>query len=278
MLVDEKEITITGRLIKVARIKDEWYEDIEDPISLLQKIRESQLKADIFTFWQRLPDTEPKYNYYFEWDYIAATHIKSFEHWYKAQIRGSARNMIKKAQKAGVEVKVANFDDEFLRGIKDIFNETPIRQGKPFWHYGKDFETVKREFSMNIYREDIIGAYYNDELIGFIMLAHAGRYAMLTQIISKIKHRDKAPTNVLVAKAIEVCEKKNIPYLVYASWPRGSLADFKRYNGFVKTGLPRYYVPLTLKGTIALKLRLHNGLGSKLPERLLLPLLDLRKK
>ena len=25
--------------------------------------------------------------------------------------------------------------------------ETPVRRGKPFWHYGKNFETVKSEIS-----------------------------------------------------------------------------------------------------------------------------------
>ena len=34
-----------------------------------------------------------------------------------------------------------------------IFNEAAIRQGRPFWHYGKDFETVKRQFSRYLARE-----------------------------------------------------------------------------------------------------------------------------
>jgi len=27
-----------------------------------------------------------------------------------------------------------------------IFNESPTRQGRKFWHYGKDFATVKKQF------------------------------------------------------------------------------------------------------------------------------------
>ena len=34
-------------------------------------------------------------------------------------------------------------------------------------------------------------------------------------IIAKIKHRDKAPMNALVAKAVEICAENKIPYLVY---------------------------------------------------------------
>ena len=73
----------------------------------------------------------------------------------------------------GVEVRECAYDDDFVRGMTSIFNETPIRQGRRFWHYGKDFETVKRQFSRNLFREDLIGAYYQGELIGFAMLGRS---------------------------------------------------------------------------------------------------------
>ena len=83
-------------------------------------------------------------------------------------------------------VKPATFDDRFIEGITSIFNETPIRQGRHYLHYGKDFETVKREFSRFFFREEIFGAYLGEELVGFIMLCNAGNYLFLGQIISKI--------------------------------------------------------------------------------------------
>jgi hypothetical protein len=185
--------------------------------------------------------------------------------------------MVRKAAKQGVVVREVEFNDDFVRGIVSIFNESAIRQGKPFWHYEKDFETVKRDFSRYLFREDLIGAYYNNELIGFIMLAHTGQYAVLGQIISKIRHRDKAPNNALVAKAVETCDRKRIPYLVYARWDTGSsLTDFKRYNGFEKVSLPRYYVPLTIKGQVALALGLHRGLVGVIPEGMKARLIKLR--
>ena len=267
MLVENKEIKITGRFVRMARIKEEWYEDVKNPESIIKKLKDKRPKADIFTFWQRLPETKPKYNYYMEWDSVAALPIKTFDHWWKKQINAKTRNLIRKAQKKGVHINMSEFSDEFIKGMTNIFNEAPIRQGRPFWHYGKDFETVKREFSKYLYREELIGAYYKDDLIGFIMLAHAGRYAMTSQIISKIEHRDKSPTNALLAKAVEICENKRIPYLVYAKWPRGSLADFKRHNGFKKIDTPRYYIPLNVKGTIAIKFHLHHGIAGILPEK-----------
>src|SRR5262249_47490975 len=148
-----------------------------------------------------------------------------------------------------------------------IFNETPVRQGRRFWHYGKDFHTVKTQFSRFIHREDIIGAYYQDELTGFIMMGSACRYAVTNQIISAIKHRDKFPNYALIAKAVELCERKRIPYLVYLFWTDDSLAEFKRRSGFVKTRVPRYFVPLTPKGRIALKLGLHRSWKTLLPKQ-----------
>ena len=278
MIVDNKEIKITGRFIKTARLKEEWYEDVDDPKALLEEIKRIKPKPDIFTFWQRLPDIEPKYNYHMEYDPIAALPITSFDHWWKSQINAKTRNVARKAEKKGVEIKLVEFDDEFVKGITAIFNETPVRQGKPFWHYGKDFDTIKREFSRYIFREDMIGAYYKNELIGFIMLAYAGRYAITGQILSKIKHRDKSPTNALLAKAIEVCSEKGIPYLNYAKWEDGTLGSFKQHNGFMKYDLPRYYIPLTIKGKIVLKMYLHHGFAGIIPREIKKHLIDLRKK
>jgi len=275
--VDNKVVVVTGKWIKTASIRDEWDQDIEDPASLIAELRNSGVKADIFTFWQRLPETKPKYNYYMEWESIAAIPIKSFNHWW-GKLPEETRRNIKKAVKRGVIVKVVDFDDELVRGIMNIYNEIPIRQGKPFWHYGKKFDVVKRENSTFLDKSDFIGAYYNEELVGFLKLVNVGEYAFPMQILSMVKHRDKAPTNALIAKAIEICDQKRIPYLVYGTWSSGGLSEFKRRNGFEKFLLPRYYIPLNIKGTIALKLHLHHGIVGMLPEKLILYLIDLRTK
>ncbi|SRR6266478_2353890 len=258
--------------------EDEWYEDVKDPYAVIRALsNDIGVKPDIFTFWQRLPETEPKYNFYMEWESIAALPVKSFDYWWNKQAKGTTRNMVRKSQKAGVEVRETTFDDDFVRGMTDIFNESPIRQGKPFWHYGKDVETVRRQFSHRLFREDMIGAYYGGELIGFIMLGNAGTYGVTGQIISKIKHRDKATNNALIAKAVEVCEKKKLPYLVYTNWNNSSLVDFKRHSGFEEVRLPRYFVPLTRKGKLALKVGVHRGWREALPRQIRDPLKRLRK-
>ncbi len=276
MKIENKNIVITGNLIKTARIDEEWDEDLVDPIKFIDLLKQKKIKADIFTFWQRLPDITPKYDFFMEWDNIAAIPVKSYDYWWTKQIGSNARNMVSKAKKKGLVIKESEYNDTFISGMVKIFNETPVRQGKPFRHYGKDFETIKREFSKYVSNMEIIGAYYNDELVGFIMLVHGGIWSRTAQIISLLEHRDKAPNNALIAKAVEICAIKNVPYCVYANWASGSLAEFKQRNGFEKIALPRYYVPLNIKGRILLALKLHKGISGVLPESLLIILKKIR--
>ena len=142
------------------------------------------------------------------------------------QVKGTTRNMVRKSQKAGVEIKEIAYDDEFVRGMVKIFNETPMRQGRHFWHYGKDFGTVKEQFSRYIFREEMIGAYYKGELIGFVMLGNAGRFGVSRTDHFDVQHRDKATNNALMAKTVEICARKKLPYLVYGYWSESSFSRF----------------------------------------------------
>src|SRR5438034_675286 len=263
MGMNGKRIMIEGKVLRVARPhgceQQEWFEDVENPEMLIDALQKSNDRPDILTFWQRLPDTEPRYPYQMEPHSIAALPIKSYSLWWEKQIDRKARNKVRKAQKKGLTVRMASFDDTFVHGMTSVFNETPIRQGRRFLHYGKDFETIKREFSRFLFREEIFGAYLGKELVGFIFLADAGGYTFLGQIISKIACRDLAPNNALLAKAVERCAEKGFQYLVYALWLDDSLGDFKRSNGFQRFDVPRYFVPLTPIGKLALKVGLHRG-------------------
>ena len=275
--VNKDSFLIQGRFVRIARLEHEWYDDVEDPEATIGSLRRLHPSPDILTFWQRLPHVAPRYRYRMEPDAIAALPIKSFSFWWQKQVDCKTRNKIRRAEKKGVEVRATGFDDSFVKGMRSIFNEIPIRQGKRFWHYGKDFHTLKSEFSRFLFREEILGAYLNEELIGFIMLAFAGDYAALGQIISKTAHRDKAPNNILIAKAVERCAEKGIPYLVYAKWEDGSLGDFKRHNGFERVDLPRYFVPLSAKGRTFIFLKLHRGLGGVIPAPVLRWVKDARR-
>jgi hypothetical protein len=275
--VENTRIVITGEFLKIAKPKEEWCEDVKEPALLLARLKEARVHADIFTFWQKLPETSRKFNYHHDWYSLAALPINSYDHWWKNQIDSKTRNMVRKSEKKGIEIRLPDFDDAFIKGVTDIFNETPVRQGYKFPHYGKTFATVKSELSNNLHKKFILGAYYREELAGFSILFDAGIFAVTNHFLCKIAYRDKATANGLMAKAIEMCGHKGIPYLVYGQWHERSLGDFARNNGFVRIDLPRYYVPLTLKGKIALNLGIHRGLAAAVPKRLKPLLVELRR-
>jgi len=267
--INGQTYSITEGVLKVVGLEDEWFDDVAEPESVINALTTAgRARPDIFSFWQRLPETEPKYPYYREWESLAVLPVSTYDHWFTKQMRGTARNMIRKSQKLGVEVKNCVYDDDFVRGITEIFNETPIRQGRRFWHYGKDFDVVKRQFSRFLFREDLIGAYCGSEMVGFAMVGNAGKFALLGQFLSKMKHRDKAINNALMAQAVKVCEMRGLSRLVYGYWDATSLGGFKQHSGFGEVKAPRYFVPLTPKGKLALKLGVHNGLKAAVPRGL----------
>jgi len=279
-----RTVVITGKWIKTAQIKDEELVEgvpVEDPESVITKLKESELEADVFTFAQRPPEITPKYDYRFEWDNWAAVPTTSFKDWWENRLPQESRKNVRRAAKRGVIVRVVPFDDELVEGIHRIYNETPIRQGKRFWHFGKDLDTLRRELATYLDRSEFIGAYWNEELIGFLKMVYVGRVATLFHIISMNEHHDKRPMNALIANAVEFCEQKGISHFIYGQFAYGnkhqsSLLEFKRRNGFEQINFPRYYVPLTVKGRLFVLLKLYKGIGGLIPEPILQTVLSSR--
>ena len=281
--IDARTIIATGKWLKIAAVHDEDLVEgatVPDPQAFVSRLKQTGLNADIFTFAQKLPDATPRFPYHHELDNFAVIPITTFSEWWEKRIESSVRRAVRKATKAGVVVKLAEFDDTFVQGIVNINNETPIRQGRPFWHFQKSFDNVKRENSTYADRNDFLGAYYQNELIGFMRITYADRIANIVQLLCMIKHYDKRPANALIAKAVELCEQKGVSYLMYYNYvyndPKSSLTEFKRRNAFEQVLVPRYYIPLTLKGRIALNLGLHRGLAQRIPKPVLSQLLRLR--
>lgn len=273
MQICGKEALIEGRLIRIARLDAEGYQFLEDPEAALGAIRKSGSRIDLFTFIQKLSDTSPKYNYPVEWDNMAALPVSTFDHWMTHQIDFKVRNKVRKSAKNGIAVREVPLEDDLVRGISAIYNESPVRQGKPFWHYRKELEAVRRMNGTFLDQSIFIGAFFEGNLIGFVKLVtnEDRSQAGLMQIVSMIQHRDKAPTNALIAQAVRSCAERGISHLWYANFSYGkkqrdSLADFKRHNGFQKVELPRYYIPLTVAGRIALRLGLHHKTADWIPE------------
>jgi hypothetical protein len=112
-----------------------------------------------------------------------------------------------------------------------------------------------------------IGAFFQDELAGFIQLVYGDKIAIISQILSLQRHSDKAVNNALVAKAVEVCGAKQAGWIMYGRMGNHpSLDNFKQSNSFTRYPLTRYYLPITRKGRIASKLGLHRELKDTLPQ------------
>jgi hypothetical protein len=239
--------------------------------------------VDLFTFSQRLPDTESKFSYPVEWDNFAVLPITTFENWWTNELGFKARNKAKQAEKNGVVLCEVPFDDALVAGIREIYNECPIRQRRRFPHYGKDLETVRREEATFLGSSIFIGAFFENKLIGFVKLVpdETCTQAGLMNIISMVKYRDKVPQNALIAYAVRACANRSIQYLVYSRFDYGNkehdgLRDFKERNGFRRVDTPRYYVPLTPIGSAALRIGLHHSISERIPEAVAKRLRDLR--
>ena len=280
-----RTVIVKSGSIKIASVLDELVTEgelVKDPDQFVVELKQSGLRADVLTFFQRPPDVTPKFKLHLEWENLAVVDTTSFEAWWE-KLPQEARKNTRRSAKRGVVVKSVPYDDALAQSIHKLCNESPVRQGKPFWHYGKDFETVKREHGTFPDRSEFVGAYFQDELIGFIKMVYVDRLAVILHIIAFNSHYDKRPLNALITKAVEICAQKGVGYFVYGNYIYGnkkdsSLVEFKRRNGFEQLNFPRYYIPLTLKGKIYVALRLYRGAVGLIPEPVLNLLLKVRDK
>ncbi len=240
---------------------------------LLLKLYERDV--DIYTFLDRkwcCPITNPPADWICEDDNVGLLEIKSYDEWWQA-IGKKTRNMVRKAEKSGVKVEVIEPSDKLAEGIRKIYNETPIRQERAFPHYGESFELVQG----NMYaakNNSFIGAYLDGELVGFIQILYGDNIAIISNILSLQQHWDKSLNNALLAKAVEVCASKGQRWLMYGRiGNHPSLDRFKENNGFAKFPINRYYVPITSKGRLAIRLGLHREFKDALPNSVKYPLI-----
>jgi hypothetical protein len=285
LIFNNRSVVVSGRLCRIARMDADDYKFLEDPKLVIAALRESNVGADLFTFMQKLPDTAPRYPYPFEMDNMAVLPVTTFEDWWTKQIQFKARNKAKQAEKKGLSIREVAFDENLSRGIWEIYNEVPVRQGRRFPHFGKSLEAVHAMSGTFIDTSVYIGAFDGEKLVGFIKLTidDTGVQAGMMHIISLISYRDKAPTNALVAQAVRSCANRGIKYLVYSQFAYGkkltsSLSEFKERNAFARVDVPRYWVPLTPWGSMSLNMRLHHRLTDRLPANFTEKLRDMRSK
>ncbi len=269
-------ISVSERVgIRIARDFREYEKSVKPTDDLIFKLDSRDM--DIFTFVERkwcCPIANPPSPWSRTDDNIGLLEIKDCESWWSV-IGKKTRNMVRKAEKSGVNVTVVDPSDKLAQGIWKIYNETPIRQDRAFSHYGESLETV----TGNMYAaktSTFIAANIGDELVGFIQILYGDDIAIVSNILTMLKHWDKSVNNAMIAKAVEVCASNGNRWLMYGRiGNHPSLDKFKENNGFVKYPISRYYIPITGKGRVAIRLSLHKELKDALPQSIKDPIIPI---
>jgi hypothetical protein len=280
--VSGHDIHVKGGLLRIAHREADGYESLDNPEYLISGMRKCGTRIDLFTFIQIREENPPRYTYPLEMDNLAVLPIPSFDAWWKS-LRSVTRNRARQAEKKGVVLREVPFDEPLVRGIWEIYNECPLRQGRKFPHYGKDIPFVRQHAGSFPDSSIFVGAFLEEKLIGFVKMTcdQTRTQANLMNILSMVKHRDKAASNALIAHAVRICAERGITHLVYQNFSYGkrqrdSLSDFKEHNGFVRVDVPRYYVPLTPLGWIAFRLGFHQRVADRIPGPLMEKFRELR--
>ena len=274
--VDKEVETIAVReklFFRMANDIKEYARDVVPTADFIKKLGERGI--DIFTFierkWCNTISNQPRFWLKTE-DNIALLRVATYEDWWK-NVGKKTRNMVRKAEKSGVKTEVVEPSEKLAEGIWKIYNETPIRQERAFPHYGAPLQDVKNGV-LSAENCTFISAFFQDELAGFIQLDYGDKIAIISQVLSLQKHWDKAVNNALIVKAVEVCATKKIVWLMYGRMGNHpSLDKFKQSNGFSRFPLTRYYIPITKRGRIAVKMGLHREIKDVLPQPIKYPLI-----
>jgi len=254
--------------IKIARDSKEYEKDVFPTDKFIEKLADRGI--DVFTFIERKwcnNISKPLVGWVKLEDNIALLHVASYHEWW-SNVGKKTRNMVRKAEKSGVKTKTVEPDEQLADGIWKIYNETPIRQKRAFPYYGISLQAVTSGV-LSAQNSTFIAAFYKEELVGFIQLVYGNKIAVIAQILSLQGHSDKAVNNALLAKAVEVCANQHMEWVMYGRiGNHPSLDRFKENNSFSELPLTRYYVPVTNKGRLAVKLGLHRELKDSLPQAL----------
>jgi hypothetical protein len=279
--IDGKDLVVTGRFLKTARLRSEFYVSLNDPRAFIREAKQSGLRADIVTFVEDIRDPVPKHPFRYELENMAVLPITTYDDWFSKQLTFKPRNKLRKALKSGIEIRLEELSEPLLLGIKAIYDETPIRQGKRNYHYGEDLAKIRRDHSTFLDRSQFIAVYDTGQMVGFAKVTFTQDCGIIMNFLSRVSHRDKAVSNALLAKVVEVCAGRQLKCVVYGHWgsdaTRG-LVEFKTANGFQCMAIPRYFVPLTPVGRLALSAGVHRELAKRLPKWCIEPAANVRKR
>lgn len=263
-------IRVRGKFPRIGSIEGEMFTFPANPVKVMDEMKRSM---DLFTFLQHPSKDGLSHRYFAELESLAIIPLTTFDDWWKKGIDTKTRNMVRKSEKSGVEIKETPLTEELLAAIFEMYNEVPVRLGRKTPHYGKPFEEVKVMSSTFAKRSIFLEARKQGKIVGFtkMVIDRDGSFADIIHFFALMAERECAAMNGMIAQAVRSCLDRRIPQLGYENFHYGEhqmdgLLKFKINNGFQEVKVPRYFVPKTIRGEIALKLGLHRRFRDALPE------------
>lgn len=270
---------VSGRFLKIGNLDGDQFTFPYNPEELLSQAP----PMDLFWFI-RHPARDTNYPYPYEMDNLAVVPVTTYNDWWSRTVDAKTRNLVRKAEKKGVAVRETYLSDSLLRGLVGICNETPIRQGRRFPHYGKDIFWAEPYFGTFPERSVYIEARRENRVIGLLKMVmdEEREYACILQLLCYESERSNSPNNALISEAVAACARRGIKLLAYCNFNYGNKTDgltlFKASCGFQRVDVRKYFICRTDKGKWAYRLGLHRKLTDRLPESVLGPLRSVRTK
>jgi hypothetical protein len=206
---------------------------------------------DIFTYWTRnwvkqqaSDDTIMKRNI------LAVLRLpSSYDRWYES-LDKRVRHAIRTSRTSVEQCTI----DEGTKAIASIYTDIEERQGQPFPFHNIDAAELER---IMVRRKESVFFHglADGRLVGAarIIPSISEGFAILASLISRGSDFDKKPNDRLLAGLVEWAIQKQIGLLVYDYLADDSLGFFKRRHGFCPLSVPRFGVPLTARGSLALR-------------------------
>src|ERR1700743_2865005 len=83
MLIHDKEISINGKIFRIARLRHEWFEFLDEPALFAEKMKETKSPADVVPFLQEAHVSRPKFPFHCETVSASVLTTKNFDDWWE---------------------------------------------------------------------------------------------------------------------------------------------------------------------------------------------------
>ena len=192
--------------------------------------------------------------------------MREFSYIWTNKFNKKARNLVKKFKKSNGIVKVLDRPLDYINEIMEVNLSAPIRQGRPMPPSYTNREIVIKSLEASLKEKKghlkVYGAFIHDKLVAYSYVVEHNGYAYISRFLTHTKYFKYAVSNGLISAIIEDLCNRNIEVVQYGYWSRHhkGVNHFLKQHGFERGKVEAYYIPLSRKGRLALRiLRLISG-------------------